>query len=117
MYLGAIGTDTNNSTELEGLIQGFECLIREGWLPATIEGDTNILIQMARCLSNGRTSEKIYSSWHLASHLDTLRSLIAEYSMVSFSHVGRDANKVADLLANAAMDGGTEYRSGTLEDF
>ena len=51
--------DTNNSTELEGLIQDFECLIDGGWLPAIIKGDTNILIQMERGLENGKTSKKI----------------------------------------------------------
>ena len=44
IYYGAIGNDTNNSAELEGLIRGFECIIREGWLPTVIEGDSNILI-------------------------------------------------------------------------
>ena len=43
-FLGAIGMDTNNSTELEGLIYSFEVLIRGGCFPLIIEGDTSILI-------------------------------------------------------------------------
>ena len=72
MYLGAIGTDNNNFVELEGLIWGFKCLVDGGWLPAIIEGDTNILIHMARGLENGKKSENISSSWCLVSLLDTL---------------------------------------------
>ena len=62
IYNGAIGIDINDSIELEGLIQVFECMIREGWLPTIIKGYSNILIHMARCLANGRTSEIISSS-------------------------------------------------------
>ena len=62
MYLGAIGTNSNNFAELEGLIRGFECLVDGGWLPAIIEGDTNILIHMARGLENENTSKKISTS-------------------------------------------------------
>ena len=52
MYMGAIGTDTNNSAELEGLIRGFKCMIDGGWSPAIIEGDSNTRIQMAKRLTN-----------------------------------------------------------------
>ena len=53
IFLGAIGTDTNNSVELEGMIRGFEFLIRGGCFPAIIEGDTSILIQMAKRMVSG----------------------------------------------------------------
>ena len=32
LYFGYIGNDTNNSVELEGLVQGFKLVFREGWL-------------------------------------------------------------------------------------
>ena len=38
IFLGSLGSDTNNSTELEGLICGFEILIRGGYFSAIIEG-------------------------------------------------------------------------------
>ena len=44
IYMGAIGKDTNNSPELEGMIRGFECLVKEGQMPVIMEGDSNILI-------------------------------------------------------------------------
>ena len=62
VFLGSIGMDTNNSTELEGIICGLEVLIRGGFFPAIIEGDSNILIQTAKWLTIGQTSEKVSPS-------------------------------------------------------
>ena len=59
--------DTNKSVELEGLIHGFEVLIRGGCFLAIIEGDTSILIQMAKHMVSGQASEKVSLSWRLAS--------------------------------------------------
>ena len=46
-FFGSLGIDTNNSAELEGMIQGIQIIIGNGWLPAIVEGDSRILIQMA----------------------------------------------------------------------
>ena len=48
IFFGSIGEDTNNSTELEGMLQGVKIVIREGWLPTMVEGDSLILVQMAK---------------------------------------------------------------------
>ena len=48
VFLGEIGTNTNNLVELEGMIHSFEVLIRVGFFPTIIEGDTSILLQMAK---------------------------------------------------------------------
>ena len=61
-FYGSIRFDTNNSAKLEGLIQGFQIVVRNGWFPVIIEGDSNILIQMAKELANGKSSEKFSSS-------------------------------------------------------
>ena len=44
VFLGAIGHDSNNSAELEGMIQGLQCLVRSNSFPAIIEGDSQISI-------------------------------------------------------------------------
>ena len=59
MYMGAIGTDTNKSAKLKGVIRGFEFLIDGGWIPTIVEGDTNIFIHMVKELANGKYSKKI----------------------------------------------------------
>ena len=60
--MGAIGKDTNNSAELEGLLHGTEVLISGGFLPAIIEGDSNTLIIVAKHIMNGQMMEKISPS-------------------------------------------------------
>lgn len=47
LYFGSIGWDTNNSTELEGLWQGMQLADQHNFYPILIEGDTQILINMA----------------------------------------------------------------------
>ena len=103
--------------ELEGFLQGLGLVLREGWLPAMVEGDSNILIQMKKQLANGRTTEKVSSSWHLASRLETLRGLVMTQPVVSFHHVRRNANKVADMLANIGTGGNVDMRMGRMKDF
>ena len=54
VFLGSIGQDTNKSAELEGLIRGFEVLIRGAFFLAIIEGDSNTLVQMEKRMMNGK---------------------------------------------------------------
>ena len=117
VFLGAIGHDSNNSAELEGLLEGMHCLVRSNSFPAIIEGDSRILIQKARRLAYGRVSGQVATSWRLASRLAELRSLIHNHPAVSFSHVRRDANRVADQLANAGVEGELGTHWGPLETF
>ena len=44
IFLGTIGRDTNNSAELEGMLQGLNCLVRSNSFPAIIEGDSSIMV-------------------------------------------------------------------------
>ena len=72
---------------------------------------------MARRLAYGRVSGQVATSWRLASRLAKLRSLIHSHPAVSFSHVRRDANRVADQLANAGVEGELGTQWGPLETF
>ena len=87
LLFGSIGEDTNNSTKLEGMLQGVKIVIREGWMPTMVEGDSLILIQMAKQLSYKRSTEKVSSSWCLSNRLEFLRGLILSQPAMSFHHV------------------------------
>ena len=45
------------------------------------------------------------------------RGLVSSHSVVSFFHVKRDANKVANMLSNIGVERGRARRMGSLEDF
>ena len=72
---------------------------------------------MVKQLANGKSTEKVSSSWRLASRLDDLRSMVMTHSTLSFVHVRREANQVADLLANVGVSDVRANRRGRLEDF
>ena len=44
---GFIGWDTNNVVEIEGLLQGMEMVNENCWTPIIIQGDSQVVIQMA----------------------------------------------------------------------
>ena len=117
IFYGSIGVDTNNSVELEGMLLGIKVVIRNGWLSTVVEGDSSIRVQMTKHLSNGKSTEKVSLSWRLASRLVALCILIMVHTMISFQHVKRDANKVADMLANIGTNGNGAHRMGRLEEF
>ena len=117
VFLGSIGRDTNNSVELEGMIQALNCVVRSNSFPAIIENDSNIMIQIARWLEYGQVSGQVSTRWRLASLLDDLCGMLHTHSVVSFCHVRRDANKVVDLLANVGFEGEMAHQWGPLENF
>ena len=85
------------------MIQGVQIAIRNGWLPAIVEGDSRILIHMAQQMENGKSAKKVASSWRLTGRLEELLSLIVMYSALSFHHIRREANRVANLMVNVGV--------------
>lgn len=117
VFFGYLGHDTNKSVELEGIIQGLTLVTQEGWLLAILEGDSIVIIEMAKKFTCGKAPGKVSFSWRLRLRLDVLQSLLSRTSVVSFSHVHRDANKVADLLVNQGIESDRPFLLGSLEDF
>ena len=95
--------DTNNSAELEGMIQAIQIIIRNGSMLSIVEGDSSILIQMAKQLANGKSMEKVSSIWHLSSRLDDLHSMVMMHLVLSFVHVRRETNQVSEFLDNVEV--------------
>ena len=62
IFLGSIGWDTNNSVELEGILQVLNCLVRSNRFPVIIEGDSSIMVQMAKLLAYGQVSGQVSTS-------------------------------------------------------
>lgn len=73
IYLGSKGWDTNNSAELEGLWQDLTLAQDNRFFPLIIEGDSQIIINMATKLMQGTPTRKISNSWRMAHRLELLR--------------------------------------------
>lgn len=100
IFLGSIGWDTNNSTELEGLWQGLLLAQHHGFFPLVIEGDCQILINMAKQILQGTPTDKVVNSQRLVERLELIEQWLITNRTITFKHIRREGNKVVDLLAN-----------------
>lgn len=115
IYLGNIGWDMNNSTELEGLWQGLILSLQHGLQPLKIEGGSLMLINMANHLVNGAHSHKVANSWRLEARLDAIEKTLHTNQAIIFNHVKWEGNKVVDLLANLGVENGHSLLTGALD--
>jgi ribonuclease HI len=99
-----LGFDTNNSTEIWGLIKGVQLALDHNLTCLIIEGDSKVIIELASKILNGRNLEKITPSWRLLGPLHSFQSLLRPSLTITTSHIRHDANKVADRLANVGVD-------------
>ena len=52
----------------------------------------------------GTNTAKVANSWRLAARTDRISNWLKSNREISFTHVKRESNKVADLLANFGAD-------------
>lgn len=112
IFLGYHGWDTNNSAELEGLWQGLLIAQEQHLFQLIVEGDSQILIHMATKLLQDSSSSKICNSWRRAQRLMHMENWINNNRAISFTHIKRDGNKIADFLANVGVDCGRPLLTG-----
>ena len=94
----SIGVTTNNVAEYRGLLAALEWAQKHGSTAVHIRSDSQLLIQ--QMLGNYRVKHPGLQPLHARAQL-----LAHQIGGVTFEHVRREANKHADRLANAAMDG------------
>lgn len=112
IYFGNMGWDTNNSAELEGLWQGLTLAWNLNLQPLVVEGDSQILINMAKRLQNISQARKIATRWRLEARLKDIEQLLRSNRVISFMHTKREGNKVADLLANIGVENDSTLITG-----
>jgi ribonuclease HI len=95
----AIGFTTNNVAEYRGLLAGLEAALALGARRVEVRMDSELVVRQA----TGRYRVKSPGLLPLHERLGELRR---EFDAISFQHVRREYNKVADALANQALDAG-----------
>lgn len=114
MFFGSIGWNTNDAAELEGLWRGLHLAKERGLLPLIVEGDSQIIINMASKLLQGSPVHKVSSSWRMATRLELLQQWLTQNQAISFKNIRREGNKLADFLANLGVDNGKEFFEGSI---
>eukprot|EP00253_Pinus_taeda_P008458 PITA_08458 len=112
VFYGSIGWNTNNVAELEGLWRGLFMAQREGLLPLIVEGDSQLLINMAIKIQQGTEAQKVSRSWRMVSRLELLQSWLKDNKAITFNHIRREGNKLADFMANVGVDRGKDHFEG-----
>jgi len=103
IYYGNIGNDTNNAAELEGILKGICILEQKNKIPLEVEGDSLIIIASVIIIQAGSPVAKIASSWRLLSRLEKMEERLQTPRTITFKHIRRTANKVANRMANQGV--------------
>ena len=69
---------------------------------------------MALHLLTGSAVAKISNCWCLAARLDLMETWLKSHNAMSFSHIRRDGNKVADFVANMGVESSNTFIHGPL---
>ncbi|MGH2487902.1 MAG: ribonuclease HI family protein [Ktedonobacterales bacterium] len=93
-YLGRL---TNNQAEYQALILGLKAVAARSPASVAVYMDSELIVKQM----NGQYRVKDAA---LRSLFDEARSLVSALSAVSFTHVRRGFNTLADALANEALD-------------
>ncbi len=99
---GFLGHTTNNVAEYRGLIAALETALRLGATHLEVRTDSELIQRQVTGVYKVRQP-------HLAELLGQVKRLAARLAGFRILHVRREENRVADALANRAMDQG---RSG-----
>lgn len=59
LYWGYMGRNSNNILELRGLLASLTMGTQHGWMPIILEGDSQVILQMATKLLHGRHVSKV----------------------------------------------------------
>jgi ribonuclease HI len=101
---GFLGENTNNVVELLSLIRGLQVATHNQYHQVIVEGDSQIIIQLITKILHGEHPRRISPSWRLSGLLEDFGAIVHPNLTIIPSHVKREANKVADHLANAGVE-------------
>ena len=102
--------------ELEGLINGLIWAKQTDKLPLVVEGDSQIIINMARKLQAGSLMTQVSKNWRWESRLSTLRQILIGEEALLLTHVKREGNRVADAMANSGLESEFSFHAESKED-
>lgn len=101
-----LGETTNNVAEYEALLMGLEALIALGKKNIRVQSDSQLMVRQLNGQYRVRDAK-------LQLLFERARSLLRHFDRCTILHVRREANKLADKLANRGIeDACTKSRPG-----
>jgi ribonuclease HI len=98
-----LGKTTNNVAEYEALLMGLEALIAMGKKKIRVQSDSELLVRQLNGQYRVRDPK-------LKMLFERARSLLRHFDRCTIVHVRREANKLADKLANRGIDDALKKR-------
>ena len=98
-----LGKTTNNVAEYEALLMGLEALIAMGKKKIRVQSDSELLVRQLNGQYRVRDPK-------LQILFERARSLLRHFDRCTIVHVRREANKLADKLANRGIDDARKKR-------
>ena len=92
-----LGSTTNNVAEYQGLLMGLKAAIKLGARRLQVQSDSELLVRQLNGVYRVR-NEKLKSL-----HREAME-LLGRFESYGITHVRREFNRVADRLANRAID-------------
>jgi len=106
-YQKCIGWTTNNEAEYQAIIKALEILMQSKWFAENNIADKEVICR----LDSQLVVEQINGNYkikqdHIKLLIAQLRQMISQMHLnISFIHIRREENKLADKLVNQALDG------------
>lgn len=94
---GYLGITTNNQAEYQALKKGLELAIEAGIKRLAVYMDSELIIKQIK-------GEYKVKNADLAPHYHAIKKLEASFKEISFQHVLREKNKLADSMVNECLD-------------
>lgn len=100
-----LGHATNNVAEYKGLLLGLEEVLRLGARTLRIESDSQLLVRQLNGLYRVKDRKLIQLN-------QKAQGLLRKLEAYRIIHIGREQNRLADKLANRAIDAAHQKGSG-----
>lgn len=89
--------------ELMALEQCLDFMEQDNYQNVIVEADSKLIINLAKTISCGTTPNKVSKHWRLIQVFQWIQIHLHCLHTISFNHVWRAANKLADIMANEGV--------------
>jgi ribonuclease HI len=92
-----LGITTNNQAEYQALCEGLQLALSLGVKELSVYMDSELIIKQINGFYKIKNAD-------LKPHYDKVQNLVKEFTKITFTHVPRAMNKLADEMVNKCLD-------------